>query len=67
MEGLREGRENCLKYLKRGSNRKEAGGTNISKRGARCVKWWVPQKGSWNSLMNYGYYICHKPNITKLI
>ena len=31
--GLREGRRNCLKYLKRGWNRKEEGGKDFKKEG----------------------------------
>ena len=41
--GLREGRGNCLKYLKRVWNRKEGEETKILNRaGASWVKVWVP-------------------------
>ena len=32
----------CLKYLKRGWNRKEGRGSKDFKKGASKVKWWVP-------------------------
>ena len=42
-----EGGSNCLKYLKRGWNRKEGrGNKDLKKRGeASWVKGWVPKKG----------------------
>ena len=43
---MQEGRGNCLKYLKRGWNRKEERETKILKKGeASWVKAWVPYKG----------------------
>ena len=47
---LREGGENCLKYIKRGWNRKEERGNKDLKKGggrgggASWVKGWVPRK-----------------------
>ena len=35
----------CVKYLKRGWNRKERRGNKDFKMGARWVKGWVPLKG----------------------
>ena len=53
---LREGGENCLKYIKRGWNRKEERGNKDLKKGgggASWVKGWVPRKrGGWNPLTN---------------
>ena len=50
--GVRVG-VSCVKYLKRGWNRKEGGSKDFKKRGqarsrCRCLK-----KGSWNPLTNY--------------
>ena len=57
---MREGRENCLRYLKRGWDRKEgkrhkdfkngAGGGPAGSRSG-CRK----KKGGWNPLTNYVY------------
>ena len=57
-----EGGRNCLKYLKRGWNRKEGGGHKDLEKGGQagsgggCLKKGV----GWNPLMNYGYREYHQ-------
>ena len=47
----------CVKYLKRGWNRKEGRGTkNFKKRGASWVKVKGLKNGGWNPRTNYGDY-----------
>ena len=57
---MHEGGGNCVKYLKKGWNRKEERGdkkfkTNGEGGGRSYVKGWVPKKGGggWNLLTNY--------------
>ena len=58
---LREVGENCLKYLKRGWNRKEGRGNKDFKKGGQagtrggCLK--KGGKAGWNPLTNYYIYI----------
>ena len=60
---LHEGRGNCLKYLKRGWNRKDGRGNKDFEKGwqagsrCRCFK---KVGGDWNSLTNY---VIHALNI----
>ena len=51
-EGFAQGWGNCLKYLKRGWNRKEGKGHKDFKKSSRgrCLK-----KGGWNHLTNYSH------------
>ena len=58
---MHEGGGNCLKYLKRGWNRKEERGNKEFKKGAKLGQGLGALKrggGGWNPLTNYG--ICQK-------
>ena len=53
--GLSEGWGNCLKYLKRGWNRKEGrGNKDFKKRGKLGQEVGALKRGGWNPLTNYG-------------
>ena len=52
---------NCLKYLKRGWNRKPGRGyKDFKKMGARWGKEWVPGRGDWNPVINCVRFSWHK-------
>ena len=49
----------CLKYLKRGWNRKEGRGNNDFKKGSKLVQGvGALKRGSWNLLTNYALFEC---------
>ena len=54
--GLREGKGNRVKYLKRGWNGKEGRGYNDFKKGGPVGSrgGYLKRAGGWNPLMNYG-------------
>ena len=52
---MSEGGENCVKYLKRGWNRKEGKRNKDFKRGGRGSWRGALNVGDWNPLMNYVY------------
>ena len=57
--GLHEGGGNCLKYLKRGWNRKEGRGNKEFKKGGKLGQGLgALKREGWNPLTNYG--ICQK-------
>ena len=61
---MREGRGNCVKYLKRGgTEEKGEEREKFLKRGTRWVKGWVPQKEGrgWNPVTNFVKQMTAKP------
>ena len=62
---MREGGENCVKYLKRGWSRTERRGHKDFKKGGKLGQWvGALKKGrGWNTLTNYDYVLVCKVSI----